>query len=95
MFKVTSGLNKIGGTHVGEPLGMEHLTHLWFRAGVFGLRPQFGLPASPRVGWCCVAGGVFGLRPQTPIKLGVSKSLANVMNIQGICMFLAYVVRLW
>ena len=92
---------------MGEPLGMEHLTHLVFRAGVFGLRPQFGLPASPRGSWCCGAGGVFGLRPQTPIKLGVSKSLANVNNIQGIAkefivigsleflsMFLAYVVRL-
>ena len=44
-----------------------------FRAGVFGLRPQFGLPASLRGSWCCGAGGVFGLRPQTPIKLGVEQ----------------------
>ena len=74
--------NKIGAVHVRWTSGLKHPTHLVFRAGVFGLRPQFGLPASPRGSWCCGAGGVFGLRPQTPINLGVSKSLANVKNIR-------------
>ena len=80
--------NKIGGG-VAARAGTVLICHLlrigWFRAGVFGLRPQFGLPASLRGSWCCVAGGVFGLRPQTPIKLGVKQSW-------GI-LFLAYGVR--
>ena len=61
---------------VQQGLGLELIRPLMgvFRAGVFGLRPQFGLPASLRGSWCCGAGGVFGLRPQTPIKLGVEQS---------------------
>ena len=56
-----------------------------FRAGVFGLRPQFGLPASLRGSWCRGAEGVFGLRPQTPIKLRVDQSWG--IGSMGYCVF--------